>query len=100
MIICVLCYPASIYMSQLLSTGRPISSCFCYCVCFLVKHVCDVCGKCFTLHSWLMKHIEKKHTGNHLCAVKQIFNFRHYTFTYLHIYFNTAQTIFCVAHTL
>ena len=26
MIMCVLCYPVSIHMSQLLSTGRPISS--------------------------------------------------------------------------
>ena len=30
MIMCVLlCYPVSIHMSQLLSTGRPISSYFC-----------------------------------------------------------------------
>ena len=26
MIMCVLCYPVSIHMSQLLSTGRPISN--------------------------------------------------------------------------
>ena len=33
MIMCVLCYPLSIHMSQLLSTGRPISSCMsCLCV--------------------------------------------------------------------
>ena len=32
MIMCVLlCYPISIHMSQLLSTGHPISSCNCIC---------------------------------------------------------------------
>ena len=32
MIMCVLlCYPVSIHMLQLLSTGRPISSCICTC---------------------------------------------------------------------
>ena len=37
MIMCVLlCYPVSIHMSQLLSTGRPISS-FLYCSCIHVK---------------------------------------------------------------
>ena len=35
MIICVLlCYPLSIHMSQLLSTGRPISSFFLVCTAF------------------------------------------------------------------
>ena len=39
MIMCVLlCYPVSIHMSQLLSTGRPISSL----VLFLVKYVVHV----------------------------------------------------------
>ena len=33
MIMCVLlCYPVSIHMSQLLSTGRPISSCWIGCL--------------------------------------------------------------------
>ena len=35
MIMCVLlCYPVSIHMSQLLSTGRPISSFFLYFKCY------------------------------------------------------------------
>ena len=40
MIMCVLlCYPVSIHMSQLLSTGRPISSSFCSFVCFLSVNI-------------------------------------------------------------
>ena len=39
MIMCVLlCYPVSVHMSQLLSTGRPISSL----VVFILTIVCDM----------------------------------------------------------
>ena len=43
MIMCVLlCYPVSIHMSQLLSTGRPISSLKClYFQCILVSTFAD-----------------------------------------------------------
>ena len=44
MIMCVLCYPVSIHMSQLLLTGRPISSFsiqyFCVCVFFCPITLC------------------------------------------------------------
>ena len=41
MIMCVLlCYPVSIHMSQLLSTGRPISSIL-FCI-FIVLNLCQV----------------------------------------------------------
>ena len=46
MIMCVLlCYPVSIHMSQLLSTGRPISSFTCFQlgvygeICFSLSHI-------------------------------------------------------------
>ena len=47
MIMCVLlCYPVSIHMSQLLSTGRPISSCISYYLGFICINV-PHCPKAF-----------------------------------------------------
>ena len=43
MIMCVLlCYPLSIHMSQLLSTGCPISSCFELSATTFVRSLCQV----------------------------------------------------------
>ena len=45
MIMCVLlCYPVSIHMSQLLSTGHPISSFLCQLTCQSADIMSSVCG--------------------------------------------------------
>ena len=56
MIMCVLlCYPVSIHMSQLLSTGRPISS-----ISFITVYLFQICTHVFPIHRALV-HVRKRH---------------------------------------
>ena len=99
MIMCVLCYPVSIHMSQLLSTGCPISSWRSiteYCSGFLLLHV--LANTCLIFISCLRPKAMAKRLSNTFCmCVHPFFTFcinLNISFTYRDIFTKFAGNVY------